>query len=53
MDKEEKKVPDGNDNLSDNKVDVEIEPDVKSNIVKIQICSCALIFNCFDKKNID
>ena len=33
--------------LSDNKVDVEIEPDVKSNHVNIQICSCALIFNCF------
>jgi len=33
--------------LSDNKVDVEIEPDVKSNNVTIQICSCSIIFNCF------
>ena len=33
--------------LSDNKVDVEIEPDVKSNDVVVQICSCSLIFNCF------
>jgi len=33
--------------LSDNKVDVEIEPDVKSNNVTIQICSCSIVFNCF------
>ncbi len=33
--------------LSDNKVDVEIEPDVKSNDVVVQICSCSLVFNCF------
>ena len=35
--------------LSNNKVDVEIEPDVKANRVNIQICSCAisLMFNCF------
>ena len=33
--------------LSDNKVDVEIEPDVKSNRVNIQICSCSFILNCF------
>jgi hypothetical protein len=32
-----------------NKVDVEIEPDVKSNNVNmyIQLCSCSLIFHCF------
>jgi len=38
--------------LSDNKVDVEIEPDVKSNNVVIQICSCSfhLAFNCFSAK---
>jgi len=35
--------------LSDNKVDVEIEPDVKENRVSIQICSCSLVFNCFTK----
>lgn len=33
--------------LSDNKIDVEIEPDVKSNDVVVQICSCSLVFNCF------
>ena len=33
--------------LSDNKVDVEIEPDVKSNNVKINLCSLSCIFNCF------
>ena len=37
--------------LSDNKVDVEIEPDVKSNDVVVQICSCSLIFNCFSSSN--
>lgn len=31
----------------DNKVDVEIEPDVKSNDVYIQLCSCSMILNCF------
>ena len=32
-----------------NKVDVEIEPDVKSNNVNmyVQLCSCSLIFHCF------
>ena len=43
--------PDTPDNeveaLSNNKVDVEIEPDVKANRVNIQICSCSLMFNCF------
>jgi len=33
--------------LSNNKVGVEIEPDVKANRVIIQICSCSLILNCF------
>ena len=33
--------------LSDNKVDVEIEPDVKANNVNIQMCSCSIVFNCF------
>lgn len=39
----------------DNKVDVEIEPDVKGNKTNMyfQICSCSLIFHCFsnNKKN--
>ena len=33
--------------LSNNKVDVEIEPDVKSNHVNIQIFSFSVAFNCF------
>ena len=45
----------GNDNdnnvlSGDNKVDVEIEPDVKSNNVHIQLCSCSIILNCFTTK---
>jgi hypothetical protein len=40
----------------DNKVDVEIEPDVKGNKTNMyfQFCSCSLIFHCFSnnkKKN--
>jgi hypothetical protein len=35
----------------DNKVDVEIEPDVKGNSTYIQICSCSLVFNCFTRGN--
>ena len=37
--------------LSDNKVDVEIEPDVKSNRVHLQLCSCSIILNCFTRSN--
>jgi len=33
--------------LSDNKVDVQIEPDVKANKVYLQFCSCSIVFNCF------
>ena len=33
----------------DNKVDVDIEPDVKSNDVYLQLCSCSLVFNCLTK----
>jgi hypothetical protein len=33
--------------LSDNKVDVDIEPDVKSNNVNLQMCSCSIVLNCF------
>ena len=48
---EKEKEPDTTDNeveaLSNNKVGVEIEPDVKANRVSVQICSCSLIFNCF------
>ena len=37
----------------DNKVDVEIEPDVKGNKVNmyIQLCSCSIIFHCFSNNN--
>lgn len=49
--KEKEPEPETTDNeveaLSNNKVDVEIEPDVKANHVAVQICSCSLIFNCF------
>jgi hypothetical protein len=39
--------------LSDNKVSVDIEPDVKSNVVPIQICSCSfsLVFHCFTRND--
>ncbi len=35
------------DALNNNKVDVDIEPDVKANDVKINLCSLSCIFNCF------
>jgi hypothetical protein len=44
------KNEDNNDDinaLSNNKVDVEIEPDVKSNKVNLQMCYCPIVFNCF------
>jgi len=37
--------------LSDNKVGVEIEPDVKSNNVHLQLCSCSIVLNCFTHSN--
>jgi hypothetical protein len=33
----------------DNKVDVDIEPDVKHNVTNIQLCSCSIILNCFTR----
>lgn len=54
QEKEEKIVKNDDDvNVlsGDNKVDVEIEPDVKGNSTYIQICSCSLIFNCFTRGN--
>lgn len=46
----------GNDDinaLSDNKVSVDIDPNVKSNTVPIQICSCSfsLVFHCFTRND--
>ena len=54
--KEQKNVKNDDDvNVlsGDNKVDVEIEPDVKGNSTYIQICSCScsLVFNCFTRGN--
>jgi len=33
--------------FNNDKVDVDIEPDVKSNNVNLQMCSCSIVFNCF------
>ena len=35
----------------DNKVDVDIAPDVKSNDVYLQLCSCSMVFNCFTRNS--
>jgi hypothetical protein len=52
---EEDKDEDNDVNVlsGDNKVDVEIEPDVKANKINMyfQICSCSLIFHCFSNNN--
>jgi hypothetical protein len=52
---EEEKIVKNDDDVNvlsgDNKVDVEIEPDVKGNSTYIQICSCSLVFNCFTRGN--
>jgi hypothetical protein len=39
------------DALSNNKVGVKIEPNVLSNKVLIQLCSCSILVNCFTKKD--
>ena len=52
IDKNQNNTDDDNNILSgDNKIDVGIKPDIKDNVVPIQICSCSLnvIFNCFSK----
>ena len=36
--------------LSDDQVDVDIDPNVKSNDIKIQFCSCSIIFYCFSPR---
>jgi len=45
------KEPDNEDikALSNNKVDVEIEPDVKSNKINLQMCYCPIVFYCFTR----
>ena len=35
----------------DNKIDVGIKPDVKSNDVYLQLCSCSIVFNCFTRNS--
>jgi hypothetical protein len=37
--------------FSNDKVGVEIEPDVKSNNVNLQMCSCSIVLNCFSPNN--
>jgi hypothetical protein len=52
IDTNQNNTDDDNNILSgDNKIDVGIKPDIKDNVVPIQICSCSLnvIFNCFSK----
>ena len=36
---------DGNDNLRDNKVDVEIEPETIGNVLHVNLCSCVCTFS--------
>ena len=36
--------------ISKNRVDVDIEPDVKSNQVELHLCSCSLVFHCFSRE---
>jgi len=52
---QEEKIVKNDDDVNvlsgDNKVDVEIEPDVKGNSTYIQLCSCSLVFNCFTRGN--
>ena len=50
--KSDKKDDDDINVLSgDNKVDVDIKPDVKSNDVYLQLCSCSIVFNCFTRNS--
>lgn len=36
--------------LSNNRVGVDIEPDVKSNQVSLNLCSCAIVLHCFSRE---
>lgn len=53
--KDEKNDGDEGDDVNvlsgDNKVDVDIAPDVKSNDVYLQLCSCSMVFNCFTRNS--
>ena len=46
-DKDETVNDDDINALSNNKVGVDIDPNVKSNNVNLQMCSCSIVFNCF------
>ena len=35
----------------DNKINVGIKPDVKSNDVYLQLCSCSMVSNCFTQNS--
>ena len=48
----EKNQDDINVLSGDNKVDVDIEPEVKSTDVSLQICSCSVVLNCFTKDSV-
>ena len=37
--------------LANNNVAVDIDPNVKSNNVNLQMCSCSIVFNCFRPDN--
>ena len=39
----------GLDLLSNDNVSVGIRPDIKDNNVRIQLCSCSIVFSCFEK----
>ena len=39
--------------LSNNNVGVDIDPNVKSNNVNLQMCSCSIVFNCFSPNKPD
>lgn len=39
--------------LANNNVAVDIDPNVKSNNVNVQMCSCSIVFNCFSPNKPD
>lgn len=49
IDENQKDTEEGNNNLANDKVDVDIKPDVGNDRVSINICAFTLIFNCFSK----
>ena len=53
---EEKEKEQNQDDINvlsgDNKVDVDIVPEVKSNDVYLQLCSFSVVLNCFTKDSV-